>query len=88
MVTVAHGGLRPGQCDDFGVIREYLEGFGQFGKNPNGKGWVILGEVYDTIAPFKARVYEDPVFGAKVRKMIIARVVDGELMEEGGSANG
>jgi recombination protein RecA len=82
MVTLPHNGLKVGQCDDFNTVSEYLKAFGKFQKGEK-KGWVILDEPYDTIAPFKVRLHEDEKFGAEVRAMIINRMVkSGELLQE------
>ena len=54
MATLPHKGLKVGQCDDFNTVSEYLKAFGKFEKDEK-KGWVILDEHYDTIAPFKDR---------------------------------
>lgn len=79
MVTLPHNGMPAGFCDDFNAVSEYLKTFGMFEKGEKGKGWVILGETYDTIAPFKAKLYGDKKFGAEVRAAIIER-----LLKEGG----
>lgn len=85
MVTLKHNGMNPGFCDDFNTVAEYLKGYGMFDKGPKGKGWVILGDEYPTIAPFKEKLYSDKKFGAEVRGAIIERLLkDGGLMEEGG----
>ena len=52
MAMVPHNGLKVGQCDDFNTVSEYLKAFGKFEKDAK-KGWVILDQHYDTIAPFK-----------------------------------
>ena len=81
MVTLPHQGLKVGQCDDFNTVSEYLKAFGKFEKDAK-KGWVILGEHYDTIEAFKTKLYDDPAFGASVRKMIIDRMAEaGELLQ-------
>jgi recombination protein RecA len=85
LVTFAHNGLRPGQSEDFGSVSEYLKAWGEF-KKDDKKGWLILGEHYDTIEPFKTKFYENPVFGNKVRQRVIATLLnEGELIEEGGA---
>jgi recombination protein RecA len=82
MVMVPHSGLKVGQCDDFNTVSEYLKAFGQFEKDVK-KGWLILGEQYDTIAPFKKKIYEDTKFGSAVRAMIIERnAKTNELLQE------
>ena len=81
LVMVPHGGLKVGQCDDFNTVSEYLKAYGQFEKEK--KGWLILGEHYDTIAPFKKKLYEEAKFGSSVRAMIIERnVKTNELLQE------
>ena len=63
---------------------EYLKVFGKFEKDAK-KGWLILDEHYDTIQPFKERLYQDAKFGADVRAMIIERMIkSGELLQEKG----
>ena len=84
MVTHPHKGLNVGQCDDFTQVRGYLEAFGKFQKAEK-QGWLILGEHYPTIEPFKTKLYEDKQFGTKVREGIIARMLTGELLLEGDS---
>ena len=82
MATQAHGGLKVGQCDDFNTVSEYLKVFGKFEKDAK-KGWVILDQHYDTIQPFKERLYQDAQFGANVRSMIIERMIkSGDLLQE------
>jgi hypothetical protein len=82
MATLPHNGLKVGQCDDFNTVSEYLKAFGKFEKDAK-KGWVILDEHYDTIGPFKERLYQDHKFGAGVRSMIIDRMIkDGSLLSE------
>ena len=87
MVTFAHAGLQPGQCADFNAVAEYLKTFGEFAKAEKGKGWTILGTHYDTIDVFKAKFYEDQVFGTKVRQKVIGVMLNqGEVLEEGGKS--
>ena len=82
MATLPHNGLKVGQCDDFNTVSEYLKAFGKFEKDAK-KGWVILDQHYDTIEPFKAKLYEDEKFGADVRGMIVERMVKNtELTQE------
>ena len=84
MATMAHNGLKIGQCDDFNTISAYLKSFGQFQKEEKGKGWQIIGEHYDTIQPFETKLYMDEAFGSKVRQDIINRVLkSGMLVDEG-----
>jgi hypothetical protein len=73
MAVMAHNGLSIGQCDDFNTVSAYLKSFGEFEKDAK-KGWIILGQHYDTIQPFETKLYTDPVFGAKVRADIIERM--------------
>ena len=81
MATMAHGELKVGQCDDFNTVSEYLKTFGLFEKDPK-KGWRIMGQHYDTIAPFKSRIYTDAKFGSDVRESIIDKLVkSGKLIE-------
>lgn len=85
MVTLPHNGMPAGFCDDFNTVAEYLKTFGMFEKGPKQKGWVILGEEYPTIAPFKTKLYGDKKFGAEVRSAIIERLMkEGGLLDEGG----
>ena len=80
MATMAYNGLQVGQCDDFNTVSEYLKTFGQFEKDPK-KGWLIMGEHYDTIQPFETKLYSDPVFGHAVRQMIIGKMLtSGEVI--------
>lgn len=81
MVTFPHKGFRVGQADDFNTVSEYLKNFGEFEKGPNGKGWIICGEAYDTIQPFKDRLNEDYAFGQKIRQSIFDRLAP-ELQQE------
>lgn len=82
MATIAHGLLNVGQCDDFNTVSEYLKAYGLFAKGEK-KGWTILGESYDTIAPFKERLYSDGAFGQQVRQNIIDRMLSaGKLMTQ------
>ena len=81
MATQAYGGLQIGQCDDFGTVSEYLKTFGEFEKADKGKGWTICGEHYDTIQPFKTRLYEDAEFGAKIRHKIITTMLNQGVIE-------
>jgi recombination protein RecA len=74
MATLPHCGLKVGQCDDFNTVREYLKAFGKFEKAPE-KGWMILGEHYDTIDAFKGLLYENDKFGAGVHAFIIDEMV-------------
>ena len=84
MVTYAHDGLTCGQAADFNSVAEYLKTFGEFKKHEK-KGWVILGQHYDTIEPFKTKMYEDKEFGTKVRQYVITTMLNkGEVLEEGG----
>jgi recombination protein RecA len=83
MVTLPHKGLEIGQCDDFNTVSEYLKTFGQFEKDPK-KGWLICGQHYDTIEPFKTKLYVDKVFGNEIRSSIIKRMLEsGDLLPEG-----
>lgn len=85
MITHPHKGMPAGFCDDFSTVAEYLKVFGMFEKGDKGKGWVILGEEYPKIEPFKEKLYGDKQFGAEVRAAIIERLLkDGGLLEEGG----
>jgi recombination protein RecA len=77
MATMAHAGLKVGQCDDFNTVSEYLKGFGLFEKAEKGKGWKIMGDHYDTIKPFKTKLYTDHDFGQQVRGLIINNMIDG-----------
>ena len=87
MVTHPHNGLEAGQCDDFNTVAEYLKSFGLFEKGPKGKGWVIVGDSYDTIAQFKEKLYTDRKFGTEIRQAIIERLLqEGGLGDEGGSS--
>ena len=82
MATLPHKGLKVAQCDDFNTVSEYLKAFGQFEKDEK-KGWLILGQHYDTIAPFKKRLYLDNKFGSEVRATIIKREIEtSELLQE------
>jgi recombination protein RecA len=86
MAMVSHNGLQVGQCDDFNTVSEYLKAFGKFEKDAK-KGWLILDQHYDTIAPFKAKLYEDEKFGTAVRGMIVERMVKNtELTQENADA--
>ncbi len=76
MATLPHQGLKVGQCADFNTVSEYLKSFGQFEKDAK-KGWVILGQHYPVIDEFKTRLYNDPAFGADVRKQIIDKMAQG-----------
>ena len=89
MATMAHKGLKVGQCDDFNTVSEYLKAFGLFEKDAK-KGWHIFGEHYEIIQPFRDRVYADPEFGAKVRQAIVERMLQsGEMLgENAGAADG
>lgn len=80
VAMLPHAGLLPGQCDDFNTISEYLKTFGMFEKGDKGKGWVIIGDHYPTIAEFKSKLYEDFAFGTEVRQALITR-----LFNEGGA---
>ena len=81
MATLPHAGLKVGQCADFNTISEYLKAWGKFQK-AGSKGWTILDQHYDTIEPFKTKIYEDAAFGASVRKMIIDKMVaTGDLLQ-------
>jgi recombination protein RecA len=87
MVTLAHKGMPVGFCDDFNTVSEYLKTFGMFDKGEKGKGWVILGDDYPTIQPFKDKLYGDKKFGADVRAAIIERLLkEGGLLEGGDDA--
>ena len=85
MATMAHSGLKIGQCDDMSTVRAYLETFGEFEKAPK-KGWNIFGEHYETIQPFETKLYTDPEFGYKVRQSIIERMISGGTLLETGEA--
>ncbi|MEJ6846782.1 hypothetical protein V3589_11255 [Sinorhizobium fredii] len=86
MVTLAHNGFEVGQCADYNTVSEYLQAFGEFEKGEKGKGWVILGEKYATLEPFRTRLYTDKKFGSHVRQLIIDRLLkEGGLSEEGGT---
>lgn len=84
MATQPHKGLQIGQCDDFNTVSEYLKAYGKFEKGDKNKGWDIFGEHYDTIAPFKDRLYNEPLFGAGVRQFIIDTMLKQGVLEEGG----
>jgi hypothetical protein len=86
---MAHKGLKVGQCDDFNTVSEYLKAFGMFEKDPK-KGWMIFGQHYDTIQPFRDALYADPDFGNTVRQSIVARMLQsGEMLgENAGAADG
>jgi recombination protein RecA len=82
MATQPYKGFKVGQCDDFNTISEYLKAFGRFVKDAK-KGWVILDEHYDTIQPFKDRLYADPAFGNAVRQQIVAKMLQaGQMLED------
>lgn len=83
MATQPHKGLQIGQCDDFNTVSEYLKAYGKFEKGEKNKGWDIYGEHYDTIAPFKERLYGDPMFGSQVRQFIINTMLKQGVLEEG-----
>lgn len=83
MIMLPYKGLQPGQCDDLGLLQEYLEGYGEWGKGPKDKGWVIAGETYDTQAAWKQRVLSDQDYAKALRRRIIVRELDGELVDEG-----
>ncbi|MCO5157904.1 MAG: DNA recombination/repair protein RecA [Aquamicrobium sp.] len=83
MATQPHKGLQVGQCDDFNTVSEYLKTFGLFDKGDKGKGWLIYGQHYDTIAPFRERLYGDEKFGAQIRRHIISTMLKGTVLEEG-----
>jgi recombination protein RecA len=86
MATIPHKGLAIGQCDDFNTVSEYLKTFGLFEKDAK-KGWIIMGEHYETIAPFKEKIYADEKFGAAVRQEIIGRMLAaGQLLQESDGA--
>ena len=74
MVTYPHNGLTIGQCDDFKQIKGYLETFGMFEKGEKGKGWIIVGDHYDTQAAFEQKLHAEPLFGNEIRQAIIERV--------------
>jgi len=86
MIMQPYHGLRPGQCDDLGLIQEFLVGYGEWGKGEKGKGWVIAGEQYDTQDQWKKRMLADAEFAAALRRRIIVRELDGELLDEGETA--
>ena len=79
MATMPYKGLKVGQCDDFNTLAEYLKAFGRFEKDPK-KGWIICGEHYDVIQPFRDRVYADAAFGNAVRKEIVDRLLVNDNM--------
>lgn len=82
MVTIPHKGLETGQCDDFNSVSEHLKAFGMFEKGPKDKGWIIVGSHYDTIAPFKEKLYSDAQFGGEIRQALIERMLkEGQLLD-------
>jgi recombination protein RecA len=83
MATMPHNGLVVGQCDDFNLIKTYLQTFDMFNKDDK-KGWNIFGEHYDTIQPFKDRIFDDKVFGEKIRQTIIDRMLKHGSLLTGG----
>lgn len=88
MMMMDRGDLKIGDTNDFNTISEYLKAFGLMDKGPKGKGWIIMGETYDTIQPFKDKVYGDPGFGQAVRQEIIGRMLaDSNLMDESPKGN-
>lgn len=76
LVTVPHEGLATGECDDWNTVSNLLKEHGQLDKNPNGKGYVMLGEVYGTIGQMKERWRSDKEFAREVREALIKRAVD------------
>jgi recombination protein RecA len=82
MATMAHKGLKVGQCDDFNTVSEYLKAFGKFEKDAK-KGWIILETHYDVIDQFKTKIFEDKQFGNGIRNMIINKMLStGDLLLE------
>lgn len=89
MIMIPHNGLDVGQCDDFNTVSTYMKALGKFEKGPKDKGWIINGETYQTIQPFKDKLYGDINFGAGIRQEIIAAMsLSGQLLEEGGELSG
>lgn len=83
MIMLPYKGLQPGQCDDLDLIQEFLEGYGEWCKGAKDKGWVIAGEPYDTQAAWKQRMLSDQDYAKALRRRIIVRELDGELVDEG-----
>jgi len=85
MVTIAHKGLKPGQSDDFNLVKADLESFGLWVKNDK-KGYTGLGEQFDTIQAFKDKLYGDPEYGAEIRENLILKMLASSGLIEGGEA--
>jgi recombination protein RecA len=84
MVTVPHKDYRIGDTEDFNTISSYLKSFGMFHKGEKDKGWVILGQKYDTIQAFEDMLYKDRWFGNEVRSSIIDKLLSDNTLMLGG----
>ena len=82
MVTVAHNGFVPGDCDDWNTILAYLKMLGLMAKKEKGQGWIMLEKEYLKQEDCEAAIRADPVFGNFVRKTIIEKMLNsGKLLE-------
>jgi hypothetical protein len=82
MVTVAHNGFKPGECDDWNTILSYLKSLGLLTKKEKGQGWIMFSKEYDKQEHCEAAIREDPVFGNFVRKTLIDKMLNsGQLLD-------
>jgi recombination protein RecA len=82
MITVAHNGFRPGDCDDWNTIASYLKNLGMLGKKEKGQGWLMFDKEYHKLEDCEGAIRDDPVFGNHVRKTIIDQMLNsGQLLD-------
>lgn len=73
MAVVPHGGLRPGETDDWSMARVYLEEGGQLGKLEGGRAWQILEHEFPTRKACQAWYNEHK---DEARQAIVSRLLE------------
>ena len=68
-------GFPLGYCDDWNMLKGYLESLGVLGKDPKGKKWLLFGAEYPTLKAIKEDIQSTPALDSKCREYVVSKVV-------------
>jgi hypothetical protein len=78
MVTLAHGGMKIGETDNWNLVLGYLKDFGFVAKKAKGTGWLAFDQEYKTLKEIEEQYHGDAAWAALVRKAVVEKLMDDE----------
>lgn len=83
LVLREHKNLKVGECDDWDLVSGFLKSAGQLTKGKTG--YSVLKRNFPTQAAIRERLYNDPVFAADMRALMVKQYAGG-IIEPGEDA--